>query len=212
MLGVFGLVFHWREGGGVGGGGREGVAEDDFFDLEFDVVGEFEAVWAEELDAVVLPGVVAGGDDRAGLELVGVGEEGDSGGGDDAGGGDFGASGAQARGEHGGDPRAGLAGVAAEQDAGDDGLRAERVSEGEADGVDGGGVEGGGAGDAADSVCTEELSHGGVILSFDSMMAGAMALIWLVNWPSARRVKRVWPAVSWATERTRAPDWFWTRA
>jgi hypothetical protein len=62
------------------------VAEDFGFDGEFGGVGELVAVGAEELDAVVLPGIVRGGDDDAGGERVRAGEEGDGGGGDDAGG------------------------------------------------------------------------------------------------------------------------------
>ncbi len=81
------------------------------FDGEFGFVGELVAVVAEDLDAVVLPGIVGGGDDDAGGEAVLAGEEGDGGGGDDAGGFDRGASGAEAGGERGGDPRAALAGV-----------------------------------------------------------------------------------------------------
>ncbi len=87
------------------------------FDAEFGFVGELVAVVGEDLDAVVLPGIVAGGDDNAGGEAVVVGEEGDGGGGEDAGGGYVGTGGAEAGGEGGGDPRAGLAGVHAEDDA-----------------------------------------------------------------------------------------------
>ena len=80
-------------------GGLEGVGSESWgeparsggrflsgFDLEFGCVGELVAVGAEELDAVVLPWVVGGGDDDTGGEAVGLGEEGDGGCGDDAGG------------------------------------------------------------------------------------------------------------------------------
>ncbi len=62
-----------------------GVVKDFVFHGELERVGEFEAVAAEELDAVILPGIVGGGDDDAGLKAVGAGEKGDGGGGDDAG-------------------------------------------------------------------------------------------------------------------------------
>ncbi len=132
------------------------MAEDLFFDGDFGGVGEFEAVGAEELDAVVLPGIVGGGDDYSGGEFVGVGEEGYGGGGDDSGGLYGGASGDEAGGEGGGDPGAGFAGVHAEEDFGG---CSEMMGEGDADGVDGGGVERGLAGDGSDAVGAEELLH-----------------------------------------------------
>ncbi len=61
------------------------MLEDFVFDGELGGVGEFVAVGAEDLDAVVLPGIVRGGDDDAGREAVGAGEMRDGGGGDDAG-------------------------------------------------------------------------------------------------------------------------------
>ena len=56
----------------------------------------------------------------------------------------------------GGDPVGGFAGVLADEDAG---RGAEVVGESEADGVDGGGVERGLAGDATNAVGSEELLH-----------------------------------------------------
>ena len=61
------------------------MAEDFGFDGELGGVGELVAVWAKELDAVVLPGIVRGGDDDAGGEVVRAGEAGDGGSRDDAG-------------------------------------------------------------------------------------------------------------------------------
>src|ERR1035441_5365877 len=58
------------------------VFEDFGFDFVLDLVGELHAVGAEELDAIVLPGIVGGGDDDSGGEAVGVGEVGDAGGGE----------------------------------------------------------------------------------------------------------------------------------
>ena len=98
-------------------GWRFEAAEDFGFDGEFGGVGELVAVGAEELDAVVCPGIVRGGDDDAGGEAVGAGEEGDGGSGDDAGAFDGGATGGEAGGEGGGDPVGGLAGVHSNEDA-----------------------------------------------------------------------------------------------
>ena len=80
--------------------------KDLVFDGEFDRVGQLEAVAAEELDAVVLPGIVRGGDDDAGLEAVLTREEGDGGSGHNTRALDCCACLAQAGGEGGGDPRA----------------------------------------------------------------------------------------------------------
>ena len=74
------------------------VAEDFGFDGEFGGVGKLVAIGAEELDAIVLPGIVRGGDDDAGGEVVGAGEEGDGGSGDDAGALDGGPGGGEAGG------------------------------------------------------------------------------------------------------------------
>ena len=158
---IGGVVFDGRQGGGIGRGDLGGVMEDFVFDGELDGVGELEAVGAEELDAVVLPGIVRGGDDDAGVEAVLCGRGRRRRG--------WGrrrristlcACLAEAGGEGGGDPGAGLAGVAAEEDFGVVGDFAEGVGEGEADGEDGGGVEGGLAGDGADAVGAEEFAGG----------------------------------------------------
>ena len=94
------------------------MAEDFGFDGEFGGVGELVAVGAEELDAIVLPGIVRGGDDDAGGELVRAGEVGDGGRGDDAGRFDGGSGGGEAGGEGGCDPVGGFAGVLTDEDAG----------------------------------------------------------------------------------------------
>ena len=146
-----GIVFDRGKGCGIGGLDLRGMAEDIVFHGKLDRVGELESVCAEELDAVVAPGIVRGGDDDAGPEAMGAGEECNGGGGDDASGLDGGSGGAEARGEGGGDPGAGLACVATKQDgglgAGLSGDRLvwvglERMAEGKADCVDRGGVEG----------------------------------------------------------------------
>ncbi len=118
VLGAIGIVDDGGHGLGREGVGEGELAEDLVLDGEFGGVGELIAVGAEELDAIVLPGIVRRRDDDAGGEFMRAGEEGDGRGGDDAGALDSGARGEEAGGESGGDPVAGLAGVHAEQDAG----------------------------------------------------------------------------------------------
>src|SRR5208283_67742 len=117
-----GIVFNGRNGSGVGRGklGRDqgGVMEDFVFHGQLDRVGKFESVGAEELDAVVAPGIVRGGDNYAGLKSMGAGEEGDGRSGHDAGAFNSGSSGAETGSEDGGDPGAGFAGIAAEENGG----------------------------------------------------------------------------------------------
>jgi hypothetical protein len=132
------------------------MAEDFGLDGDFGGVRELEAVGTEKLDAVVLPGIVRGGDDNACGKVVRAGEEGDGGSGDDSGGFDGGATGREACGKGGGDPVRRLAGVLADEDAG---RVAQVMGECEADGVDGGGVERGLAGDATNAVGAEKLLH-----------------------------------------------------
>ena len=160
VLGAVGLVYGGRGGvGGCVGGGAE-PAEDLFLDGEFGGVGQLVAVGAEELDAVVLPGIVRGGDDDAGSEAMGAGEEGDGGGGDDAGAFDESTTRGEAGGEGGGDPVGGFARVLPDQDARlfcSDGAKVMR--DGDAHGVDGCRIEGALPGNAADAVGTKQLFH-----------------------------------------------------
>ena len=80
------VVFDGRQVGGIGSVDLGGVEKDLVLHGELEGVGELKTVSAEELDAVVLPGIVGGGDDDAGMEAVLAGEESDGGGGEDAGG------------------------------------------------------------------------------------------------------------------------------
>ena len=105
VVGAVALVDGGHVEGGEGelvGRGFE-VGEDAFFNGELGRVGELVAVGAEELDAVILPGIVRGGDNDAGRKAVGGGEVGDGGRGDDAGVFDRRAAFGEAGGEGGGD-------------------------------------------------------------------------------------------------------------
>ena len=133
------------------------VLEDFGFDLVLDFIGELHAVGSEELDAIVLPGIVGGGDDDAGGKAVGAGEIGDAGGGEHSGTGEAASGVAQAAGDGFGDPAAGLAGVLPEHDLCGGGAAHEARAAGASDGVDGGEVERIIAGDAANSVGSKQL-------------------------------------------------------
>ncbi len=137
------------------------AGEDFGFDGELGGVGELVAVGAEELDAVVSPGIVRGGDDDAGGEAVRAREVGDRGGGDDAGALDRSTAGGKAGGEGSGDGFTGLARIHPNEDARRLALRGGRevMRECEAYGVDGGGVERRLARDAANAVGAEEFLH-----------------------------------------------------
>ncbi len=139
------------------GGEQVDVLEDFGFDLLLDLVGELHAVGAEELDAVVLPGIVRGGDDDAGGKAVGAGEIGDAGGGEHAGAGKAASGIRQAAGQGFGDPGAGFAGVLPEDDAGVGGAAHQAGAAGASDGVNGGVVEGIFAGDGANAVGSKQL-------------------------------------------------------
>ncbi len=120
------MIRCWRL---VGGSGVE-TAENLFFDRDLGRVGELVAVGAEELDAVVLPWIVRGGDDDSGREAVLARQKGDGRGGDDAGALDRGSAGDETRGKRGGNPRSGLACVHSKQNTWRrSGLR-QRVREG----------------------------------------------------------------------------------
>ena len=93
------------------------AAEDFGFDGQLGRIGQFVSVGAEELDAVVLPGIVRGGDDDAGGKFVRACKEGDSGSGNDSRAFDRRAAGNQASGQRGGDPVGGLSRVLSDQDA-----------------------------------------------------------------------------------------------
>ena len=138
---------------------RHLLREDEVLDVRLHLVGQLEAVGREDLDAVVLEGVVRGGDDHAGVGAHGGGDEGDARGGQRPDQLDVDAHGADARGQRVLEHVAGQAGVLAD----DDGVAAHAVLDDEGDGpaelhgdLGGHGVD---VGDAADTVGAEELFH-----------------------------------------------------
>ena len=58
--------------------GRHFLREDQVFDIGLHLVRQFEAVAGEDLDAVVLKGIVRGGDHHAGIGPHGGGDKGDA--------------------------------------------------------------------------------------------------------------------------------------
>ena len=134
------------------------VGEDVGLDGVFQFVGEFVAVSAEDLDAVIVPGIVRGGDDDAGRIAGGPHQVGNAGGRNDARAGNLHAGGFQAGSEHLADPRAGLARVLTDDDASAGRALGEALSEGASDGIHGFVVERVFAGDAANPVGAEKLS------------------------------------------------------
>ncbi len=113
--------------------GVQVVREDDLFDGRFRLIGELEALAAEDLDAVVLEGVVGGGDDDARIGPHAVGEKGDPRRGDHA---DH--DGVDAHGADPGDEGilqhvSGEAGVLADDDLGNMSLFLEEMRRGAAD-------------------------------------------------------------------------------
>ena len=101
------------ERGVVGGSRILQQRENFFFDGEFALVGEFEAVAGENFDAVIGPGIVRRGNHHAGGQRSRAREVGDAGSGDDAGTVDVDANGGETFGDAVGDPRAGFARVLA---------------------------------------------------------------------------------------------------
>ncbi len=91
-------------------------AEDFLFDEVFFGIGQLEAVVAEDLQAVVLVGIVRSRDHDAGDERTGAREVGHAGGGDHAGVTHANALAGQASGHHFRDPRSAFARVRADHD------------------------------------------------------------------------------------------------
>ena len=151
------IVLDGGQGSGIGRGNvLRGVMEDLVFHRQLHRVGQLESVAAEELDAVVLPGIVRGRDDHAGMKAMGARQKGHGRCGHNARALDPRSRLTQSGGQHGSDPRAGLARVAAQDHLGLRGF--ERVAEGQAAGKNRGCIEGFFPCDGADAVGTEELA------------------------------------------------------
>src|ERR1700730_15849899 len=88
-----------------------------FFNSEFHRVGQFVTIWTEQLDPVVLPGIVRGRNNDARRETVRMSEKADSSRRDNACALYRRSSADKARGESSGNPVAGLASVHAKQNA-----------------------------------------------------------------------------------------------
>lgn len=155
-------IFGVERGVGRGDGrilGRRigAVLEDVRFELLFDGIGKLHAGVGEKFYAVVLIGIVGGGDDDAGLKIILAYEAGDAGSGDDAGKSDRGAGFGESGSEKGGDVRAGFASVHADENM-SRGMFAEKIGgERAADGEKGGVIEGRSARDAANAIGSEKF-------------------------------------------------------
>ena len=121
-------------------------------------IGQLEAVRAEELDAVVLPGIVRGGDDHARLKSMCVGQEGHRRGGNNARALDAHTCLTQPRGQRGRDPLARFARVAAQDHLGFSSNLAQRVAQRQPAGKYGVCVKRKFAGNGANAVGAEEFA------------------------------------------------------
>ncbi len=123
----------------------------------FDGVRKFHAGVGEELYAIVVVGIVGGGDDHSGLKIILADEAGYAGSSDDSGERDGGAAFGEAGGEKRGDMGAGFASVHADEDVGGAIGFAQIISHGAAGGEEGAVIERRSAGNAANAVGAEEL-------------------------------------------------------
>ncbi len=208
-----------------------GVVKNLVFHGQFHRVGQLEAVRAEELDAVVLPRIVRCRDHHARMETMRAREKRDRRRGDNARAFNLCAGFAQACGQRGRDPRAGLARVAAEKHFGFRCGFAQRVGQRQSDAVNGCGVERSLARDGANAVGSEKFACGRCChdVGFLPRLAGVGVGFALVRGRSRRRGRcrfnaarkgaigqargHDWsPAAICAVERTSAPSAESTRA
>lgn len=133
------------------------VLEDVRFQSFFDGVRELHARVREKLYAVVVVGIVRGGDNDTGLEIILSDEAGDARSGDDAGKSDGRTGVREAGGEEGGDVRAGFASVHADENV-SGGVFAEKIaSKSAASGKKSGVVERRRPGNAANTIGSKEF-------------------------------------------------------
>ncbi len=112
----------------------------------------------EKFDAVILIGIVGGGNDDANVKVIVANEAGDAWSREDSGERDRCAPMGKAGGDDGSDVGAGFAGIRADQGVGRSVVAVKKFGNGTAKGKEGGIVERGNSRDAANAVCSKELS------------------------------------------------------
>ena len=129
------------------------------FNGKFNSVGEFVPVRAEQLDAIVLPGIVRGRDDDASGEPVRVCQKGDRRRRNDTGALYRRSPGGEACSKSCGDPFAGLASIHAEQNSRRWCLDGKSMGESKPNRIDGGRIERRLAGNGANTIGSKKLLH-----------------------------------------------------
>lgn len=133
------------------------MLEDVRFESLFDRVRELHTCVGEKLHAVIVVGIVRGGNDDAGLKIVLANEAGDAGCGDDACKGNRTAGLREPGGEEGGNVWARFARVHADENVGGGVFAKQICSEGAASCEKGGVIERRRAGNAANSISSEKF-------------------------------------------------------
>ncbi len=137
--------------------GSRAMFQNISFEFFFDGIRELHARVGEELHAIVVVRIVRGGDDDAGLKIVLANETGDAGSGDNAGKSDGGSGLREAGGEESGDMRSGFTCIHANENV-SGGMFAEQIGgEGTSGSKKSGVVERRSAGNAANTVGSEEF-------------------------------------------------------
>src|SRR5262249_50108590 len=134
------------------------------FDFKLGLIGKLITIAAEDLDTVVLPGIVRGGDDHAGGKAPRVRQVGNAGRGDDSCALHRNTGLAEAAREGVGYPGTRFAGVLANHQAA--GALRKVVAKGPANGMNGRSIQGVFPRQAADSIGPEKLSHPSTLLFF----------------------------------------------
>ena len=133
------------------------MLEDIGFESLLDRIRKFHSGVREELDAIVVIRIVRSGDNHAGLKIVLTHEAGDPRSGDDPGEGDGNTGLRKARGEKGGDMRAGFARVHTDEGVRLRSVAAQISAERTADGIKRGVVERRSSGNTTDPIRSEEF-------------------------------------------------------
>ncbi len=135
------------------------VLEDVGFDFFLDGVRELHAFVGEELDAIVLIGIVGSRDNDADVKVIVTDKTGDAGSGQNSSKGNRSAALEKTCRDNSGDVRAGLAGVCADECVGGRVIAVKILGNGEAESKESGVVERRSSGDAANTVRTKKLSR-----------------------------------------------------